>query len=124
MFGYFLFVGRKRRDEQRFPGASVILKQLSEGVKCKRIGLVQKSQGGAPARGGAVIFNEVGEKIGSVTSGCPSPSLSQNIAMGYVDSKFAKIGTEIIVAIRGQQIPMIVTKMPFVKTNYYSKPKL
>lgn len=115
-------LGRKRRDEKQFPGASVILRQLSEGVKCKRVGLVQKAQG-APVRGGAIIFNEEGDKIGSVTSGCPSPSLLQNIAMGYVDSKFAKIGTQLQVAVRGQKIPMVVTKMPFVKTNYYSKPK-
>lgn len=116
-------VGRKRRDERLFPGASVILKQLGEGVRRKRVGLVQKNQGGAPARGGAALYDEDGEQIGTVTSGCPSPTLLQNIAMGYVDSRFAKNGTEIKVAVRGQRIPMIVTKMPFVKTNYYSKPK-
>jgi len=119
---FLLFLGRKRRNEKQYPGASVILKQLSEGVKRKRVGLVQKSQG-APAVGGAVIFNEKGDEIGSVTSGCPSPTLSQNIAMGYVDSKFAKTGTTLRVAVRGQKIPMVVTNMPFVKTNYYSKPK-
>ncbi|XP_060837401.1 aminomethyltransferase, mitochondrial [Rhopalosiphum padi] len=116
-------ISRKRRDEQRFPGASVILKQLSDGAQHKRVGLVQKAHG-APVRGGAILFNAVdGEKIGSVTSGCPSPTLSQNIAMGYVDSKFAKNGTEIQAEVRGQKIPMVVTKMPFVKANYYSKPK-
>ncbi|XP_025202867.1 aminomethyltransferase, mitochondrial isoform X2 [Melanaphis sacchari] len=116
-------ISRKRRDERRFPGASVILKQLSDGAQRKRVGLVQKAHG-APVRGGAVLFNVVdGEKIGSVTSGCPSPTLSQNIAMGYVDSKFAKNGTEIQAEVRGQKIPMVVTKMPFVKSNYYSKPK-
>lgn len=123
LFFDYLCLGRKRRDEKRFPGASVILKQLSEGVQRKRVGLVNKSQGGAPVRGGAVIYSENGEQIGSVTSGCPSPTLSQNIAMGYLDKKFVKIGTEIQVGVRGQKIPMVVTKMPFVKTNYYSKPK-
>jgi len=118
---YFI-LGRKRKDEKRFPGASVIFRQLSEGVKCKRVGLVQKAQG-APVRGGAVIFNEQGDEIGSVTSGCPSPTMSQNIAMGYVDNKFAKSGTELQVAVRGKKIPVVVTKMPFVKTNYYFKPK-
>lgn len=116
-------ISRKRRDERRFPGATAILKQLSEGAQRKRVGLVQKAHG-APVRGGAVLFNVVdGEKVGSVTSGCPSPTLSQNIAMGYVDSKFAKNGTEIQAEVRGQKIPLIVTKMPFVKPNYYSKPK-
>ncbi|XP_025413378.1 aminomethyltransferase, mitochondrial [Sipha flava] len=114
-------ISRKRRDEKRFPGASIILKQLTEGVQRKRVGLIQKEQG-APVRGGAVIFGGDGQKIGSVTSGCPSPSLLQNIAMGYVDSKFAKNGTEVQVAVRGNKISMVVTKMPFVKSNYYSKP--
>lgn len=101
----------------------MILKQLRDGVQCKRVGLVQKAHG-APVRGGAFLFNVVdGAKIGSVTSGCPSPTLSQNIAMGYVDSKFSKIGTEIQAEVRGQKISMVVTKMPFVKPNYYSKPK-
>lgn len=117
------FSGRKRRDERRFPGASAILKQLSDGARRKRVGLVQTTQG-APARGGAVLFNPVnGEKIGSVTSGCPSPTLSQNIAMGYVDSRFVKNGTDILAEVRGQKIPMVITKIPFVKANYYSKPK-
>jgi len=100
----------------------VILKQLSEGVQRKRVGLIQKEHG-VPVRGGAIIFNGDGDKIGSVTSGCPSPTLTQNIAMGYVASEFAKNGTEIQVAVRGQMTSMVLTKMPFVKTNYYSKPK-
>lgn len=116
-------ISRKRRDERRFPGASVILKQLSDGARRKRVGLVQKAHG-APVRGGAVLFNPVnGEKIGSVTSGCPSPTLSQNIGMGYVDSRFAKNGTDILAEVRGQKIPMVITKMPFVKANYYSDRK-
>lgn len=119
---YFFFSGRKKRDEQQFPGASVILRQLSDGAQRKRVGLVQKLHG-APVRGGAVLFNGDGEQIGSVTSGCPSPTLSQNIAMGYVNTKFAKNGTEIQAEVRGQKIPMVVTKMPFVKTSYYSKSK-
>lgn len=118
----FTLKGRKRRDEKSFPGSSIILKQISEGVTRKRVGLVQKSPG-APVRSGAVIIDTNGNKIGAVTSGCPSPSLQQNIAMGYVNNKFAKIGTEVKSQIRGQQVSMIVTKMPFIKANYYIPPK-
>lgn len=100
----------------------MILKQIKEGVQFKRVGLIQKIQG-APVRNGAVILNQNDEKIGTVTSGCPSPSLSQNIAMGYVNSEYAKTGTELKIAVRGQKVPMFVTKMPFVKTNYYIKSK-
>lgn len=100
----------------------MILKQLKEGVQCKRVGLIQKVQS-APVRNGAVILNHNDEKIGSITSGCPSPTLSQNIAMGYVNNEYAKTGTEVQIAVRGQKVPMFVTKMPFVKTNYYIKSK-
>ncbi|XP_050420429.1 aminomethyltransferase, mitochondrial [Adelges cooleyi] len=115
-------ISRKRRDEKQFPGASVIMKQISEGVERKRVGLIQESQG-APVRAGAVILDADSQKVGTVTSGCPSPSLLKNIAMGYVNSNLAKMKTEVKAVVRGQQIPMVVTKMPFVKSNYYSQPK-
>ncbi|MEQ2214473.1 hypothetical protein XENOCAPTIV_008441, partial [Xenoophorus captivus] len=55
-----------------------------------------------------------------VTSGCPSPCLKKNIAMGYVDAAFAKNGAAIQVEIRKKTVSAIVSKMPFVSTNYYS----
>uniref|UniRef100_A0A3B4UT92 Aminomethyltransferase n=1 Tax=Seriola dumerili TaxID=41447 RepID=A0A3B4UT92_SERDU len=58
--------------------------------------------------------------IGEVTSGCPSPCLKKNIAMGYVDAAFAKNGTNIQVEVRKKAVPATVSKMPFVPTNYYS----
>lgn len=57
---------------------------------------------------------------GEVTSGCPSPCLKMNVAMGYVDVAFAKNGTAIQVEVRKKAIPATVSKMPFVPTNYYS----
>ena len=57
--------------------------------------------------------------IGEVTSGCPSPSLSANIAMAYLPSKKAKSGTEVSVIIRKKPFAATVTKMPFVPTKYY-----
>lgn len=57
---------------------------------------------------------------GEVTSGCPSPCLKQNVAMGYVDVAYAKNGTPIQVEVRKKAVKAVVTKMPFVPTNYYS----
>lgn len=57
---------------------------------------------------------------GEVTSGCPSPCLKMNVAMGYVDASFAKNGTAIQVEVRKKAIPATVSKMPFVPTKYYS----
>ena len=69
------------------------------------------------------IFNEQGQEIGKVTSGCPSPSLKQNIAMGYVALAETKPGTRVLLEVRGKQIAGTVTKMPFVPTNYYTPKK-
>lgn len=59
------------------------------------------------------------EKIGRVTSGCPSPSIGANIGMGYVLEEHKKPGTEIQLKIRDKLYPGIIEKMPFVKTGYY-----
>ncbi|KAI1459058.1 glycine cleavage system T protein [Annulohypoxylon moriforme] len=124
-------VGKDRRNETdvskgAFYGADVILKQLTPkskggaGVERRRIGLVVD---GAPAREGAEILGPDGEKVGKVTSGCPSPSLGKNIAMAYVKDGLHKAGTELKVLVRGKERTAVVTKMPFVQTNYYKGAK-
>ena len=44
----FLHKGKRRRAQADFPGAEVILRQIKEKAKRKRVGLVSK---GPPARG-------------------------------------------------------------------------
>ncbi|OYD45539.1 glycine cleavage system protein T [Sphingobacterium cellulitidis] len=61
------------------------------------------------------IVDADGNKIGRVTSGTQSPSLKKSIGLGYVDTAFAKEGTEIFISIRNQPIKAIVKKPPFVK---------
>ncbi|GBP36142.1 Aminomethyltransferase, mitochondrial [Eumeta japonica] len=111
-------ISKRRRTDSNFPGANVILKQIKEGVKKRRVGIRMES--GAPARKDAILKDfQHGEEIGMITSGCPSPSLGGNVAMGYVREELKKVGTELLVTIRGKDIPCIVGKMPFVPTKYY-----
>jgi len=112
-------VAKPRRVKQDFPGAQVILEQLKNGVSRRRVGLLSR---GAPARGSTVVVNAQGEKVGVVTSGCPSPSLGKgiNVSMAYVEKSSAKAGTELALQVRGKDIPATVTKMPFVPTNYFT----
>uniref|UniRef100_A0A4W2CCY2 Aminomethyltransferase, mitochondrial n=1 Tax=Bos indicus x Bos taurus TaxID=30522 RepID=A0A4W2CCY2_BOBOX len=56
---------------------------------------------------------------GAVTSGCPSPCLKKNVAMGYVPYEYSRPGTPLLVEVRRKQQPAVVSKMPFVSTNYY-----
>lgn len=115
-------VSKKRRERGDFPGAETILKQIKEKSKVKRIGLVGES--GPPARHGAIIYDESGTKeLGKITSGCPAPSLGNNIAMGYVPTEFSKNGTNVNVKIRDKMYKALVTKMPFVPSHYYTKSK-
>lgn len=115
-------IGKDRKVEGGFHGDKVILSQLKPkskggaGVERRRVGLVVD---GAPAREGAEIVNSEGEKIGVVTSGCPSPSLKRNIAMGYIKDGSHKAGTEVDVVVRGKKRRAVVTKMPFIPTKYW-----
>ncbi|XP_041048631.1 aminomethyltransferase, mitochondrial isoform X1 [Carcharodon carcharias] len=109
--------GKRRRAAADFPGASIILRQIKEKTKRKRVGLVSA---GPPVRQRTPILNPDGKVIGEVTSGCPSPCLKQNIAMGYVDTEYSKQGTPINVEIRKKIVDAIVSKMPFVPSKYYT----
>jgi aminomethyltransferase len=114
-------VGRDRRAKGGFHGDSVILRQLKKkseggGVTRRRVGFVVE---GAPAREGAQVLDDSGAELGKITSGCPSPTLKKNIAMGYIQDGMHKSGTEVAVMVRGKKRKAVVTKMPFVPTKYF-----
>lgn len=113
---YFLLKAKSRRETGGFLGAEHILPQIKGGVTRRRVGLIVE---GAPARGGAEILNKEGEVIGTVTSGCPSPILKKNIAIGYVKNGSHKKGTELDVKVRNKVQKAVITKMPFVESNYH-----
>ncbi|XP_043498943.1 aminomethyltransferase, mitochondrial [Polistes fuscatus] len=110
-------VAKRRRTEANFPGAKRILSQIKLGTTKKRIGLILGL--GPPAREGASILTPEGERVGSVTSGAPSPTLGRPIAMGYIPPDLAQSGQGVLVEVRGKTYKATVTKMPFVKTRYY-----
>lgn len=113
-----IFQAKRRREEGNFPGAENILSQIKMGVMKKRVGLSMGQ--GPPAREGAAILTPEGERVGKVTSGGPSPTLGRPIAMGYLPPNLAKNGNSVLVEVRGKVYKAIITKMPFVKTNYYT----
>jgi aminomethyltransferase len=114
--GLLWTIGKRRRVEGGFPGFERIREQIEQGVTRRRVGLIVE---GAPAREGATILNTEGEVIGTVTSGCPSPSLKKNIAMGYVKKEFSKVGTPLQVQVRQRVQPAQIVKMPFVPNRYH-----
>uniref|UniRef100_A0A672PCM5 Aminomethyltransferase n=1 Tax=Sinocyclocheilus grahami TaxID=75366 RepID=A0A672PCM5_SINGR len=109
-------IGKRRRQARDFPGADIIVPQIKAKTQRKRVGLIST---GPPVRQHTPILSSDGRVIGEVTSGCPSPCLKQNVAMGYVEAGFSKVGTSIQVEVRKKVVPAVVSKMPFVPTKYY-----
>lgn len=59
--------------------------------------------------------------VGFITSGCPSTNLGKNISMGYLDSEEATLGRTLNVDFGQQMGKVVVSKLPFIKTGYYTK---
>lgn len=115
--------GSRRRKEGGFIGAEHILTPEGKFQKIsrKRVGIKGMK---APAREHSEIYDASGEnKIGEITSGTFSPTLKCPIAMGYVETKSAKAGTDIMVKIRNKMQKAEVTAMPFVESRYYRVPE-
>ncbi|XP_069045647.1 aminomethyltransferase, mitochondrial [Lepisosteus oculatus] len=110
-------IGKRRRAAMDFPGASVIVPQIKAKTSRKRVGLVST---GPPVRQHTPILSPDGRVVGEVTSGCPSPCLKQNVAMGYVEAELSKVGTPLRVEVRKKAVEAAVSKMPFVPTRYYT----
>ncbi|MDX9664876.1 glycine cleavage system aminomethyltransferase GcvT [Pseudomonas sp. P5_152] len=110
----------RRADGARaggFPGAETIFAQQQNGVSRKRVGLLPQER--TPVREGAEIVNAAGEIIGGVCSGGFGPSLGGPLAMGYLDSAYLALDTQVWAIVRGKQVPLLVSKMPFVPQRYY-----
>ncbi|KAF1596229.1 Aminomethyltransferase, mitochondrial, partial [Eudyptes moseleyi] len=112
--GLLWTLGKRRRAAMDFPGAAIIMAQVKEKPKRKRVGLTSGAGAAGPHSPPRVLTSP-----GTVTSGCPSPSLGKNIAMGYVEAVHSRAGTALTVEVRKKQHPALITKMPFVPTQYY-----
>ena len=106
----------RRRREGGYPGHGRIAELLGRGPRRRRVGL--SLEGRLPAREGAPILAGEAE-VGRVTSGGFSPSLGHPIAMGYVDSVHATVGTRLVVLVRERRLDATVVSMPFVPHRYH-----
>ncbi len=102
-----------------FPGAAKVLAQLDGTAPAarKRVGLIAKER--VPVRDHTELQNKAGERIGEVTSGLLGPSINQPVAMGYVESGYAALGTQVQALVRGKAVPMEVAALPFVPNRYH-----
>ena len=99
-----------------FVGKTALTK-LSQSPPTKLlVGIV--GEGKRAARADYEVFAQgSASPIGVVTSGALSPTLSFPVAMAYVDTSAAAIGTKLEVDIRGTRLPVEVVKLPFYKRS-------
>jgi len=93
-----------------FIGREALEKIRAEGVQRKLVGLEMTER--AVARHGYPVQKD-GRAVGIVTSGSYGPSVDKYIAMAYVETALAGIGTELAVEIRAQAKAARVVKTPF-----------
>ncbi len=109
-------IQKRRRTEGGFPGASRITAELANGPSRRRVGI--KPSGRAPAREGTEIRDANGKPIGTVTSGGFGPTVNGPVAMGYVESGHAALGTPIQLVVRGKPMPATIANLPFTPHRY------
>jgi aminomethyltransferase len=93
-----------------FIGRDAIEKVRATGPTRRLVGLEMAER--AVARHGYAVVKD-GARIGVITSGSYGPSVDRYIAMGYVATAHAAVGTEVEVEIRGQLKAARVVKTPF-----------
>jgi aminomethyltransferase len=114
-------LSKARRAEGARPGgylgADIILRQLADGVARKRVGLLVKDR--MPVREGAELVDANGRVIGKVTSGGFGPTINGPVAMGYVETEYAKLGNALHALVRGKPVAVEVAKTPFTPQRYF-----
>lgn len=104
-------------DKGTFIGSEALKQVVAQGgAKCKLVGLEMVERG--IARDGYPVLNAEKQPVGYVTSGSPAPFLKKNIAMAYVPTELATVGSELYVEIRNQAVKAQIVPMPF-----YRRPK-
>ena len=114
--GLMWSIAKRRRETGGFIGAARVQRELAQGVLRKRVGI--KPEGRAPARNGTEIQYTDGRQIGVITSGGFGPTVNGPIAMGYVETAFADVGTPVNLIVRGQALPAQIIKLPFIPNNF------
>ena len=112
MAGLSMFV---KFDKPEFIGREALLKQKTEGVARKLVG-IELADKAIPRHGYKVLKD--GQEIGEVTTGYRTISTDKSVCMALVDSGFAKLDTEVEVQIRKKTFPGKIVKKKFYDKHY------
>lgn len=100
-----------------FPGAAAIFAAIADKPPLTRVGL--KADGKRPLRDGQPVADADGRLVGEICSAAFGASVGGPVAMAYVDRAVAEPGTPLVVTVRDKQLPVTVTKLPFVEQRYF-----
>ncbi|KZX58241.1 glycine cleavage system protein T [Halioglobus sp. HI00S01] len=100
-----------------FPGADVIFNRMQNKPALRRVGLAV--DGKRPVREGQPVVDQSGHKVGEVCSAAFGASYGGPIAMAFIERDLGEPGTALAVEVRGKQVPVTVTKMPFCPQRYH-----
>jgi aminomethyltransferase len=104
-----------KMEKGDFIGRAALERARASGLKRTLVGLEMIDRG--IARDEYCCCDEVGEAVGVITSGSPSPTLGKNIALAYVPPAMSAVGTSIYVEIRSNKYRAQVVPTPFYKRS-------
>ncbi|MDP4095255.1 glycine cleavage system aminomethyltransferase GcvT [Paenibacillus sp. P96] len=99
-------------NKSPFIGQEALLAQKEQGTPRKLVGLEMLDRG-IPRSHYPVFAGDA--QIGEVTTGTQSPTLKRNLGLALIDSRFAELGTQVEVEIRGKRLQAEIIKAPFYK---------
>ncbi len=101
-----------KTKKEDYNGKDIIMQQLNEGISKKLIGF-KMIERAIPRHDYEIYYNN--EKVGKVTSGGFSPSLNENIGLGYVSTACElKVDSTIEIMVRNKLYKAKIVKRPFV----------
>ena len=103
----------KMGKDEDFIGKKALAFAQAQGLNRKLVGFRTSEKRDVPRDGMAVLA--MGQKVGYVTSGAPSPTVGANIGLAYVPNDLAKVGGTIHIDIRGRVVEAEVVPTPFYK---------
>jgi len=99
-------------EDREFRGRAALERTSTQGPARRVVGLVAEGRR-APRAGYAVLDGDT--RVGTITSGAPSPTLGSSIALAAVAVGASEPGTRLTVDLRGTPVAAEVVALPFVR---------
>ena len=112
--GLGLFV---KTDKEEFIGKEAIVKQKTDGVSKKLVGLALNEDDKAIPRHGYEVQDN-GMKVGEITTGYRTIMTNKSVCIALIDSKYKDLGTKVGISIHHRIHEATVIKKKFYEKNY------